>query len=416
MPDYPYRSKTRHSCVRPGYICQFLEDELSSRRSKEYIDYPSLTEFNLFLSASIAIQHIQKHVNFNTPKIKYFDELIKDITRQLIKSKNMDQFKPFDDYSKVDFDDLYNDIELIFRKQSTIFLKEVIGPVRFKEMLFKFDELVSEIHHGRLNNALTITDDIMNKDTIAFSGYVLSIINKLNISLKIKLNPAGKFTPNKYQSISMKSMLIGSIDFSVYKHEKDAFALVNDGIFSSFVSAFILSSIDVLGEVLDESESLTIEDKTNLMIKIPSIIESFLSEIYSHQACTSIEDLSVSTIAELASHYDNGKNCIDFISHSNLYNCIAELNTLISFWPNFILNNYKNIKRFCDEPIVIKRKVLLSISPSRYSVDAKTNSEFVLKITINSSRKIEFYGDLNFDFDYYQALISSLTFSKEQPS
>jgi hypothetical protein len=274
-------------------------------------------------------------------------------------------------------------------------------------MLFKFDELVSEIHHGRLNNALTITDDIMNKDTIAFSGYVLSIINKLNISLKIKLNPAGKFTPNKYQSISMKSMLIGSIDFSVYKHEEDAFALLNNGIFSSFVSIFILSSIDALGDTLDESDLLTIDDKVDAMIKIPSVIEDFLSEIYSHQDYVNIEDMPLSTLTEVVSHYNITKSCIEFISNSNIYSCIAELNTLISFWPGFMLNNCKNIKRFCCEPIAIKRKVLFSISSSRYALDAELNSKYKMIITYNSSKIVLFHDELALNFDYHYTLTSS---------
>lgn len=64
------RCKNETSIKTPGSIsciCKFLEDELSSRRSTKYIDYPNATEFNLFLRASIAVQYMQKHVSFEAP-------------------------------------------------------------------------------------------------------------------------------------------------------------------------------------------------------------------------------------------------------------------------------------------------------------------------------------------------------------
>lgn len=66
-------------------------------------------------------------------------------------------------------------------------------------------------------------------------------------------------------------------------------------------------------------------------------------------------------------------NCIPYIPKSTLYNCLCEINSLIEFWPSWIIEQSINVQRFSRESIYLKRKVLYSIDPYLYKIDFYKN-------------------------------------------
>lgn len=383
------------------------DDELIVRLNK---GYPTSTELRSFLRSSIAVQHIQKCIDFTSPSIFHFQRIAKDLVKVFLQHKSKKQALSIDNNKNNEFSDFCEKIEKVFRKNIAAYLKKIVGGQSYYDVFLRFEKLINEIQAGHIKAALEITQEIINNKKIPISGYVLEVIYKLNAAINIKLNSIKKYTPNDYQSICLKSMEVGGMDFVRNKYEGDAFPFVNNGILISIDSVFLLSSINLYGEGLSDSTVLTLEEKIALMISEPDIVEDFLSEIYSIPGCTDLESIPLLTISKIASKYNKGKSCIRFIKNSNLYKCLAELNSLMSYWPDFITDRLVFTNKFRAESIEEKRKVLLAIDHYQYTLDARLNSDITLETRINNQLEAVFHGDINLDIYYFmelQALASS---------
>ena len=194
------------------------------------------------------------------------------------------------------------------------------------------------------------------------------------------------------------------MDFIPIKSQDNAFSFVNSSLFFNKNTAYILIAVSFYGECLSQSETLTTDEKTDLMICELDTIEKFLSDVYSFKKEVNLESIHLKNISKIANKYDKNKNQITFINQSNLYACLAELSFLVSFWPDFITEKLIYINKFCKEPTKEKRKLLLAINQPQYALDARANTMTTNTLKINKITQWTFYGDITLDVYYYLTL------------
>ncbi len=374
---------------------KLADDELITRLNAQY---PTSREMQSFLCSSMAIQYIQKNIDFTLPKINHFQWLAKEITILYLKYHRNRNSQENGKY------ELLEKVNQKFAESSFSYLKETFKNKPYVDGVLRYKNIVKEIQSGNIITAFNFAQETINNHNVIIQGCFLSIIYMFYSALEIKINALRKHTPNEYKLFSMKSMEFGGMDFIPIKSQDNAFPFVNSSLFFNKNTAYILIAVSFYGECLSQSETLTTDEKTDLMICELDTIEKFLSDVYSFKKEVNLESIHLKNISKIANKYDKDKNQIKFINQSNLYTCLAELNSLVSYWPDFITDKLIFINKFCKEPTREKRKLLLAINQSQYALDARDNTMTTNTLKINNLTQWTFYGDINLDVYYYHAL------------
>lgn len=143
-------------------------------------------------------------------------------------------------------------------------------------------------------------------------------------------------------------------------------------MFSTPSILYAFSSIQTYADVLECIETLSMEEKTAMMIPFPNKLERALNTLYS--SYPDLHAAPLDKIRVLLTPFMKS-NCIPYIPKSTLYNCLCEINSLIDFWPSWIMEQSVNVQRFSRESIYLKGKILHSIDPYRYKIDFHKNHD-----------------------------------------
>lgn len=383
-------------------ICEFIENERMAFKSKGYEDFPETNKFKSFWYASVAAQKLQKYIELTPTENDYFTHLA---------NKCFSLFKEYVHISNSEnpcFVDFLTEFEDTFSEMSLTLSKTYSDKSSLLSAANSFNKLIDLIQKNKATEAFHLSESIVKNNITFINGYTLDLVNKFYICLFIKNHPDKKITPHQFSSIAKNSMLLGSYAFSFPKQDSDAFNKVKSGIFSCSESLYILSAIQTFAEAIDESEYLSDIEKNDCMIPIPEKIESFLKNLYSFPGFAGISETPLSVLSKCTKEIirkTDEKNYISYILESNLYNCLAEINTLISFWPDCLIDKNQYIKKFCNESVSNKRKLLLAINPGNYKKDAEANATETIEIELNLNNenpiKTVIHLNLNLDFDYF---------------
>ena len=354
-------------------MCEFIENEINAFNKQGYEKFPVISEFKSFWYASVVAQNLQERFNLTQSKNDNLTHLA-DECFLLFETKfhNSNTDNPYRvDLSLTDFEKIFSRTVLsIMKKHSE--RKKLLADVD------KFNELISLTQQNKITEAFRLSESIIKSNITLIDGGISDIINKLYICLFIKKHPNKAIKPNQFSSIVKNAMLQGSSGFVLPRQNNDAFNQVVSSIFSCSDSLYTLSAIQTFSEIIDESEHLNETEKMECMFPIPEKIEIFLRVLYSFSDHIDMIEIPLSELSQRVrktTKIMDDKNYISYILESNLYSCLAEINTLMSFWPEKMIIKNEYIKKFCSESITTKRKILLAISPSNYQEDAKTNEK-----------------------------------------
>lgn len=386
-----YGAKTSH--VKLSTIidcCAALEADKIPGCNEKYKEFPTHLELKSFWQSARAAQYFSKHIDFSFPAhnalLKFREELFTPLKTVMETGKyeiNIDSMTEVsEDLSRhlMDRDYILAEREFFeyYRKSAESVTKRPPPPLAdnskpMVKFLHGFETVVLLIASNELLKAYKLSlTTIKNYDHLA-SGRYLDILIRLAIALeaKLELKATKRF---EYDNHARKALLRGSDSFTYSKFNSDPFQKVNNSILSSFAIIYALSSINTYVEVLKDCKELSAEERIAAMIPFPSAIESALKSIY--EIGVDLSDISLAAIKNNLSKFMD-KNCIPYIPGSTLYNCLSEINTLATFWPQEMLDLVEYTQRFCQEPIHIKRKVLLAIDYSTYILDARLNAKEV---------------------------------------
>lgn len=374
--------KTIKSIGSINLLCENLEQDRKSSRSNAYESYPETETIRSLFYISIAAQHFQREIDPSNVKIDEFNKLAAECIKLFDEWMRYANFSASNSYQRVlqETDIVFTSLEKSFIDCS-IGISDLLKDGRqLNKCLSDYDELINLIQRGNLEEALTFSDVLLADARGTATGWQYNIVNKINIALTIKINPTENYTPYRFASKITKSMLLGSSGFSCAKGA-DAFHFIPNGILSDPSSLFILSSIQTLNEIIDDSESLNQQKKQKNMIIFLEQIDKRLEMIYSEID----SENNISSAINIKEHYSLNETtlCIPFIKESNLFNCLSELNSLIQFFPTSILCTYPSVIRFCNEPTKNNRMILHRLSNSRYAYLAQLNASMTISTDFN---------------------------------
>lgn len=354
-------------------MCEFITNEINAFNKQGYERFPKISEFKSFWYASVVAQNLQERFNLIPFKNDNFTHLSDECF--LLFETNFHNSNT-DNLCRVDLP--LTDFEKIFSRTALSITKKHSERTKLLADVDKFNELINLTQQNKITEAFHLSEFIIKNNVTLIDGGISDIINKLYICLFIKNHPNKAIKPNQFSSIVKNAMLQGSSGFVLPKQNNDAFNQVASSIFSCSDSLYTLSAIQTFSEIIDESEHLNETEKMECMFPIPEKIEIFLRDLYSFTDHIDMIEIPLNELSQCvrktAKNMDD-KNYISYILESNLYSCLAEINTLMSFWPEKIIDKNEYIKKFCSESISTKRKILLAISPSNYQEDAKTNEK-----------------------------------------
>ncbi|MDD1847269.1 hypothetical protein LZT27_22160, partial [Aeromonas veronii] len=159
---------------------------------------------------------------------------------------------------------------------------------------------------------------------------------------------------------------------------------VTDSMFSTPSVLYALSSIQTYAEVLESIEVLSLKRKISMMVPFPKKLEKALKALYSkhpHLDATPAKAILAVLEPEMKG------NCIPYIPRSTLYNCLCEIHSLIAFWPSWVMEKSVYVRRFSQEPVELKRKVLRSIDHYRYNEDVRNNEVSSIIFNVQLTRE-----------------------------
>lgn len=379
-----YRGKTSIISLHTiDKLCQELHEDNASVFSKEF---PSMNELKSFwYGARIAI-FFSRRINFSISPMYALEEL-KDNCLSL-----------FTDLLKSDSPYLHSDtLMAFFDKVSTKIAKssltsdelnvilstisdsskynilppqgKIIKPII--QFCYDFNAVISFIANGELIKSHERSLSILNSENNFSAGRLHSILIRLMLALKIKLY-VSSIKHREYENIAKVAFLLGGTGFSLEKSPQDPFKEVNESVFSTPSILYAFSSIQTYADVLECIETLSMEEKIAMMIPFPNKLERALNTLYS--SYPDLHSAPLDKIRVLLTPFMKS-NCIPYIPKSTLYNCLCEINSLIDFWPSWIMEQSVNVQRFSRESIYLKGKILHSIDPYRYKIDFHKNHD-----------------------------------------
>lgn len=364
-------------------LCQELHEDNVSVSSKEF---PSMNELKSFWYGARIAMFFSRHIDFSIGSMYALEEL-KDNCLSL-----------FTDLLKSDFPYLHSDtLMAFFDKASTKIAKssltsdelnvifntisdsskyntlppqgKTIKPII--QFCYDFNAVISFIANGDLLKSHERSLSILNSENNFSAGRFHSILIRLMLSLKIKLY-VSSIKHREYENIAKVAFLLGCTGFSLEKSPQDPFKEVNESVFSTPSILYAFSSIQTYADVLECIETLSMEEKITMMIPFPNKLESALNTLYS--SFPDLHAAPLDKIRVLLTPFMKS-NCIPYIPKSTLYNCLCEINSLIDFWPSWIMEQSVNVQRFSRESIYLKEKILRSIDPYRYKMDFHKNHD-----------------------------------------
>jgi len=364
-------------------LCQELHEDNVSVSSKEF---PSMNELKSFwYGARIAI-FFSRHIDFSISPMYALEEL-KDnclsLFTDLLKSDSpylhSDTLMAFFDKvsTKIAKSSLTSDeLNVIFNTISDSSKYNILPP-RGKiikpiiQFCYDFNAVISFIANGELIKSHERSLSILNSENNFSAGRLHSILIRLMLALKIKLY-VSSIKHREYENIAKVAFLLGGTGFSLEKSPQDPFKEVNESVFSTPSILYAFSSIQTYADVLECIETLSMEEKIAMMIPFPNKLERALNTLYS--SYPDLHAAPLDKIRVLLTPFMKS-NCIPYIPKSTLYNCLCEINSLIDFWPSWIMEQSVNVQRFSRESIYLKGKILHSIDPYRYKIDFHKNHD-----------------------------------------
>lgn len=161
-------------------------------------------------------------------------------------------------------------------------------------------------------------------------------------------------------------------------------------MFSTPSLLYALSSIQTYAEVLESIEVISLKKKISMMVPFPKKLEMALKALYGKHP--HLDATPTEAISGVLQPFMKG-NCIPYIPKSTLYRCLCEIHSLIEFWPSWVMDTSVYVRRFSQEPVELKRKVLRSIDHYRYNEDVRNNEvpsiTFNIKLTREGQPSIE---------------------------
>lgn len=234
---------------------------------------------------------------------------------------------------------------------------------------YDFNAVISLIADGDLPQAYERTIATLNDSRQVSVGRLQGILTQIGLALGILLNNT-VIKNREYEHHAKVAFLFGSYGFSLEKHNHDPFQTVTDSMFSTPSVLYALSSIQTHAEVLESIEVLSLKRKISMMVPFPKKLEKALKALYSKHP--HLDAASTKAIHEVLQPFMKG-NCIPYIPKSTLYRCLCEIHSLIEFWPSWVMDTSAYVRRFSQEPVELKRKVLRSIDHYRYNEDVRNN-------------------------------------------
>lgn len=385
--------------------CQQLDGDKTSAQDERFKYFPSTLELKAFWYSARAAQYFSKWLVLSTPTNVLFSQLEESC---LVIFKRHLSIGDFSQVCEEEFTTPFEILESGLSQCNKIIsgnTSKSLNLISLTDFNHAFTVMIHQIANNELALAYNTSSELLIKCNHQFVGQIYDTIIKVNIALKIKLGIIkSKDSENALMRVAFG---LGSNGFTFERNELDAYSIVANSIFSLPSSRYILSSIQFYGEIVDElegsiSKALTLEEKLILIPAIPRLINEALACIYEHQ--NDLASMPPELIKKLLSPFMY-KNCISYIPNSTLYYCLAEINTLRSYWPAWFICDTKYIDKFCREPIAIKRKVLLSIDYTESERNIYNNSKVLVALEINHDSErsplVRVEAPVDIEHDYY---------------
>ncbi|MCR3901827.1 hypothetical protein NUK36_03190 [Aeromonas hydrophila] len=334
-------------------LCQELHEDNVSVSSK---GFPSMNELQSFwYGARIAI-FFSRHIDFSISPMYALEEL-KDnclsLLTDLLKSNSpylhSDTLMAFFDKAstKIAKSSLTSDeLNVIFNTISDSSKYNILPPQGkiikpIIQFCYDFNAVISFISNGEIIKSHERSLSILNSENNFSAGRFHSILIRLMLALKIKLY-VSSIKHREYENIAKVAFLLGGTGFSLEKSPQDPFKEVNESVFSTPSILYAFSSIQTYTDVLECIETLSMEEKIAMMIPFPNKLERALNTLYS--SYPDLQAAPLDKIRVLLTPFMKS-NCIPYIPKSTLYNCLCEINSLIDFWPSWIMEQSVNVQR-----------------------------------------------------------------------
>ncbi len=269
---------------------------------------------------------------------------------------------------------------------------------------YDFNAVISLIADGDLPQAYERSIATLNGSRNISAGRLQGIFTQIGLALGILLNNT-VIKNREYEHHAKVALLFGSYGFSLEKHNHDPFQTVTDSMFSTPSVLYALSSIQTYAEVLESIEVISLKKKISMMVPFPKKLEMALKALYGKHP--HLDAASTKAIHEVLQPFMKG-NCIPYIPKSTLYRCLCEIHSLIEFWPSWVMDTSVYVRRFSQEPVELKRKVLRSIDHYRYNEDVINNevSSIIFNVQLTREGQPSIEGTITLplengqDYDY----------------
>lgn len=364
-------------------VCQELHEDNISVSSKEF---PMISELKSFWYGARAAIFFSRKIDFSTSPMETFKELKNSclsLFTVLLKSESpylhSDKLMEFFDEAviRITKSSLTSDeLNVVINTVSDQSRYNTIPPqgelqkpiIKF---CYDFNAVISFIAKGELTKCYERALLVLNSASNFSVGRLQNILTRLALALRIKLY-ISSIKHREYEHVAKVAFLLGGADLWLEKHSEDPFKIVNESMFSTPSILYAFSSIQTYAEVLECIETLSMEEKIAMMIPFPNKLERALNALYS--SYPDLHAAPLDKIRALLAPFMKS-NCIPYIPKSTLYNCLCEINSLIEFWPSWIIEQSVNVQRFSRESIYLKSKILCSIEPYRYKIDFHKNRD-----------------------------------------